>query len=89
MGLILKLNFCFDVNKRFVTTGMVTHLFRLRAFVDLKYRLELTPKGRKRGWKDTLKVVRFFMEPEEEEQDVAASEESSDDNYSGTGKVAR
>ena len=61
-----------------------------RAFVDHKYRLALAPKGRKRGWKDTLKVVRFFMDPEddheEEEEDVeVVREESSENNYSGGG----
>lgn len=58
-------------------------LSSFRAFVDHKYRLALAPKGRKRGWKDSLKVVRFFMDPEEEEQQHV-KEESSDGNYSGT-----
>ena len=60
-----------------------------RAFVDHKYRLALAPKRRKRGWKDTLKVVRFFMDPEDDleddQEEVEVVEESSDNNYSGGG----
>ena len=43
-------------------------------------------RGRERGWKDTLKVVRFFMDHAEEDE-LEEADDSSENNFRGTSSL--